>query len=223
MAKRDYIPRSVSGFNDWQKQAVAKLTENQTEWGLPEDRLAAITAKATEWEEFYPRYADRSHRSAVVVEEKNVKMSEYQKSIRGFFTEFIHNNSKVSDSDRVSLGLSSRDRIPTASAVPTTQPVAQVDFSVRLQHKIAFADSTTPTSKAKPVGVHGCQIWMKLGDEAPTTAKELQYIATDTATPYLVEFYGTDVGKTAHYWLRWVNKRGQAGPWSVPVSAMIVG
>ena len=74
MSKKDYIPQSVSGFNDWQKQAVAKLTENKTTWGLPEDRLTAITAKATEWDTFYPRYADKNHRSSVVVEEKNVKI-----------------------------------------------------------------------------------------------------------------------------------------------------
>lgn len=223
MSKKDYIPQSVSGFNDWQKQAIAKLTENKTTWGLPEDRLTAITAKATEWDTFYPRYADKNLRSSVVVEEKNVKMSDYGKDLRGFFAEYILNNSKISDADRVSLGLSSRDRVPTASVAPATQPVAKVDFSVRLQHKIAFSDSNTPTSKAKPAGVHGCQIWMKLGGEAPATAKELQYIATDTATPYLLEFDGADAGKTAYYWLRWVNKRGQSGPWSVPVSAMVVG
>lgn len=223
MANKDYMPQSVSEFNDWQKQAVAKATENKAAWGLPDDRLAAITAKATAWDEFYPRYADKKNRSSVIVEEKNTKMSDYRKELRAFFAEFIFNNSKISDADRVSLGLLSRDRVPTPSVVPATQPVAKVDFSVRLQHKIAFTDSSTPTSKAKPAGVHGCQIWMKLGGEAPATAKELQYIATDTATPYLLEFDGADAGKTAYYWLRWVNKRGEAGPWSVPVSAMVVG
>lgn len=223
MASKDYIPKSVSGFNDWQKQAIAKLTENKTAWGLPEEQLTAITAQATAWDAFYPRYADKNNRSTVVVEEKNVKMSNYKKTLRTFFAEYILNNSKINDADRVSLGLSSRDRVATASVPPTTQPITKVDFSVRLQHTVSFTDSKTPTSKAKPAGVHGCQIWIKVGDEAPTSAKELQYIATDTATPYLLEFDGTDAGKTVYYWLRWVNKRGQTGPWSVPVSAMIVG
>jgi hypothetical protein len=34
-------------------------------------------------------------------------------------------------------------------------------------------------------------------------------------------FSGGDGGKNAHYILRWVNTRGQKGPWSEVVSATI--
>jgi len=34
---------------------------------------------------------------------------------------------------------------------------------------------------------------------------------------------GTQAGKTVYYWLRWVNTRGEAGPWSSVASAMVVG
>jgi predicted phage tail protein len=44
-----------------------------------------------------------------------------------------------------------------------------------------------------------------------------------TATPYLTDSAGADAGKTAHYWLRWVNTRGEAGPWSDTISATIPG
>ena len=52
---------------------------------------------------------------------------------------------------------------------------------------------------------------------------ELKFVGTDTASPHLIKFNGSDAGKPAYYWLRWVNKRGETGPWSVPVSATIVG
>lgn len=80
-----------------------------------------------------------------------------------------------------------------------------------------------PHSKAKPAGVHGCEIWMKLGGEAPKESTELTYVATDTRTPYTVVFTGADAGKTAWYWLRWVNNRGENGPWGCPISAMVAG
>jgi hypothetical protein len=86
----------------------------------------------------------------------------------------------------------------------------------------AFAKAS-PRSKAKPDGVHGCEIWTKLGGEAPKDSSELTYVATDTRTPYTLVFGGADVGKTAWYWLRWVNTRGQCGPWGSPISAMVAG
>jgi hypothetical protein len=55
---------------------------------------------------------------------------------------------------------------------------------------------------------------------APVTAGFL-LAGLDTATPYLKTFAGADAGKTAHYRLRWVNTRQEAGPWSPVYSATI--
>jgi hypothetical protein len=44
-----------------------------------------------------------------------------------------------------------------------------------------------------------------------------------TRTPYVAEYDGEDAGKPAHYMLRWVNKQGEAGPWSATVTATIPG
>jgi hypothetical protein len=41
---------------------------------------------------------------------------------------------------------------------------------------------------------------------------ELTFLAVDTRTPYLASFDGADVGKTAHYMLRWVAGPAK-GPW----------
>jgi hypothetical protein len=86
-----------------------------------------------------------------------------------------------------------------------------------------FTDETTPNSKAKPDGVMGCEIWVKVGDPAPTDPEQLQFLGTDTRTPYVAEYSGEDAGKVAHYMLRWVNTKGEQGPWSQTVSATITG
>jgi len=84
---------------------------------------------------------------------------------------------------------------------------------------IAFMDEATPTSKAKPDGVMGAEIWVKCGDAPPTDPSQCGFL--DTKTPYVAESPGTDGGKVAHYMLRWVNTRGEKGPWSETVSATI--
>ncbi|HEY5591222.1 MAG TPA: hypothetical protein VIK55_09415, partial [Paludibacter sp.] len=91
------------------------------------------------------------------------------------------------------------------------------------QHTINFSDEASPRSKAKPEGVHGCEIYMKLDGDAPKEVSEMTYVATDTATPYVLTFDGAKTGKTIYYWLRWVNTRGECGPWSSTMSAMVVG
>ena len=121
------------------------------------------------------------------------------------------------------MGLTVKTGTRTATPVPTTSPVGSIDFSVRLQHTIHFSDEASARSKAKPEGVHGCEIYMKVDGEAPKDISELTYVATDTATPYVVKFDGSKVGKMVYYWLRWVNTRGECGPWSITVSAMVVG
>jgi hypothetical protein len=61
---------------------------------------------------------------------------------------------------------------------------------------------------------------VKIGT-APTDPSELTYLATDTRTPYTPVYDGADGGKIAHHMLRWVNTRGERGPWSQTVAATI--
>ncbi len=55
----------------------------------------------------------------------------------------------------------------------------------------------------------------------PVDPSELTFLAVDTRTPYTTDFDGSDGGKQAHYMLRWVNTRGETGPWSETATAMI--
>jgi len=82
-------------------------------------------------------------------------------------------------------------------------------------------DEQTPTSKAKPDGVRGCQIWVYIGAVPPKSSADHHYLSTDTKTPYISHFEGEDGGKSANYMARWENTKGEVGPWSEIVSATI--
>lgn len=217
----DYIPRADAKFNDWQSENLTMLDGKSEPWHIPQEAIDQLKTTQAGWEKIYAVTRNTATRSKADVEEKNNVRRVYEKQWRQFITAWISNNPLVAPDDRVRMGLSSKDNTRTRSSVPATAPIGKIDFSVRFQHKISFADETTPTLRSKPAGVHGCQIWMKLDGAAPTSADELRYLATDTATPYLIEFDGSDGGKTAYYWLRWVNTKGQPGPWSAPISAIV--
>jgi len=121
-----------------------------------------------------------------------------------------------------SAGLAPYDEIKTPSDSPSSVPFALVDFG-KLRHTINFRDKDTPDSDKKPDGMLGAEIWLKIDGDAPVDNTGCQYLATDTATPYVYTFGGANAGKTAWYLLRWVSKNGDKGDWSEAVAATING
>lgn len=116
--------------------------------------------------------------------------------------------------------------IPIGGAVVpanATIPAGSVDTSKRLQHTLNWTEATTPDNKKKPRGAMGAEIFVKIDGPPPTDVKECTYLATDSATPYVVEYEGADAGKMAHYMLRWRMRDGSTGAWSETLSATITG
>jgi hypothetical protein len=52
-------------------------------------------------------------------------------------------------------------------------------------------------------------------------ADELVHSSFDTHTPFKLKFNGHERGKTVYFALRWENTRGEKGPWSAVISAII--
>lgn len=219
----DYIPQNDADMNVWQGNLVEIIEPNLTVWGILENDFAAVKSKQTIWDATYAKASNKQNRTAADVLAKDEAATEYKKVIRSFVAQWLANNTKVTDADRTRMGLTVKTGTRTATPVPSTCPIGSIDFSVRLQHTIHFMDEASPRSKAKPAGVHGCEIYMKVDGEAPKDASELTYVATDTATPYVVKFDGAKAGKMVYYWLRWVNTRGETGPWSITINAMVMG
>ncbi len=222
MKTNDFVPRSDTDFNLWQSNLLTETETNATAWGITPESILPVKQYQTKWTATFTVASNKQNRTSADVKAKDDARYDYEPSLRSFVAEHLANNSKVSDADRTRLGLTVRSDSRTSSPVPDSSPVGRIDFSVRQQHTIHFSDEATPTSRAKPAGVHGCEIWMKVG-EAPASVAELTYLTTDTATPYVVNFSEADAGKTAYYRLRWVNTRNERGPWSALISATIAG
>ena len=219
----DYIPTSDSDFNVWQSNTLNEISPNLTAWGIATSSFQQLQALQTKWSNAYLKASNKQNRTSADVQDKNDARYDYEKGYRSFVGEWLTYNSNVTDADRERMGLTVRSDSRTPVPVPSTRPVGILDFSIRLQHTVAYADEANGRSKAKPAGVHGCEIWVKVGGDAPKSASELSYKGICTASPFTVNYSGDDAGKIACYWIRWVNTRGEYGPWSAPFSAMIVG
>lgn len=58
-------------------------------------------------------------------------------------------------------------------------------------------------------------------DSKPTAPPGCGFAALDTRTPYVLDFEGPEGGMNAHYLLRWVNTKGEKGPWSETATATV--
>jgi hypothetical protein len=217
----DYIPGADGDFDAWQDNFITYATANAVALGLdPLVDIPPLTTAQTTWT------GDRAANTAAQAAAQSARQAKVaaRGGLEGVIRPLVARlqaSAAVNDFERQALGITVRDTIPTPVGPPITRPVVSVDTSQRLQHTIGFADEATPTRKAKPDGVRGAQIWVKIGDPAPVDPNELTFLATDTRTPYVAAFDGADGNKVAHYMLRWESTRGEPGPWSETASATI--
>jgi hypothetical protein len=220
----DYIPRSDTEFLAWATNFAAYAGAHLAELGIDAADIAPIAAGRTD---FYTKMhanitAQQAAQSAR--QAKNASRDTLESLIRQLVRQ-LQASGDVDDAERAALGITIPDTVRTTAAGDiTTRPIGMVDTSQRLRHEIRFVDEATPTSRAKPEGVMGCEIWVKVapaGEPAPADPSELSFVAMDTASPFVTEYDGAYGGKTAHYMLRWVRTGGGKGPWSETISATI--
>lgn len=110
---------------------------------------------------------------------------------------------------------SNRSSVPT----PLTAPVVNVVAPHPGQHVITFQFSGPRGSQ--PAGSSGAEIYIAFGEECPTTDSGFRFAAWATRSPHVMRFNEKDAGRMAHYRLRWINAKGETGPWSIAASAVI--
>ena len=76
----------------------------------------------------------------------------------------------------------------------------------------------------QPAGVLGAEVCVKLVDadqREPTDPAALTFLTMTTKPSFRAEFKAGEGGKTAVYMARWVNTRGEKGPWSEITTATV--
>jgi len=217
---QDWIPTADAEFAVWLKNFLQYASANLVALGLAAPDLTPAQTAATTWDTDYAAHLTAQNAAQGARQTKDAARKAVVDLLRPL-VQRIQTTGTVKDGDREKLGITVKSTSRKAAATPETRPVVTVDTSQRLRHIITFVDETTPNTRAKPEGVSGGEVSVKVGGPPPVDPDECVYLATDTRTPYTAEYEGADGGKVAHYMLRWVNTRGERGPWSQTVSATI--
>ena len=215
------MPRPDDGFNELASAFVDFANGHGTSVGLSAGEVTALNAAFTSnWSTKYAAHQAAAAAALGARASKDGARAALAALIRRAAARMqVH--PAMTDAWRADAHLPIYDKTRTRAPVPASRPLVEVDTGSRLQHTIRWRDETSATSRAKPRGVKGAEIWYFIGPTPPSDPEKCKFAALDSATPHLMEHDPADAGKLCHYLLRWVNSRGEAGPWSETVSATI--
>lgn len=217
---QDVIPSGDSELDKFQKIYIDTIAAAPAPYDHTAQDVARLQAAQAIWTPAYANHHQAQVDAGKAGQEKDERraglVAELRSSIRK-----VNAMPTITNAVRAALGIPLHAEGRSAVLAPTTRPIGRIVDKGGLRQELHWVDETTPHSRKKPNGVHGCQLWLKIGDVAPVDVTGCELASLDTATPYLYEFEAADAGKTAFWLLRWVSTRGENGPLRVVVSGKI--
>ena len=216
-----YIPQSDSGFDAWLTNFSSLITADPATYGLTAPDAVDIAAERTAYHAAYVTATTPETRTSPTVAAKDQAKAHALAVVRPFAVA-ISLNAGVTNENKEAVGVTVRKTTPTPIPPPVTQPVLVLVAGTPGAHQLRYYDTSTPTTKAKPFGAIGVEIWRAVGTVAAVDPEQSRYYATWTKSPNVSTFAPSDVGKTVTYFARWVTRSGAGGvsvpgPWSAPL------
>jgi hypothetical protein len=217
----DYIPADDAGLVSWATVFTTKLGNDFATYGFTEAEETALTDEVESFASLVTSANTAKTTAQSTTQAKNTGKADLVPMLRSAASR-LQVHPAMSDMVRSQFGITVRDTTPTAVTAPTSAPIIWVDTKDRLRHTVHFYDELTPNSKAKPNGVHGCEIYRKIGGTAPASVAECEFLGLDTATPYVIDYGAESGGLMIYYLARWATRSGLTGPTAGLQSATVV-
>lgn len=211
----DFIPRPDDAFNHFITLLGSVITDAANPLKIPGNLVAEWTPAAAAWNTAFTAWEDLAPEVKSALEAKDAARAVLEPIARAA-NNAAQANTTLTDAERAAAGLPVHKTHRTPVGVPQTAPMIVKLDNEHLLQRVHFADSATPGSKAKPAGVALCEIRQLVqpaATPAPTDPAALPLLALDSRTPHRTDFDASDVGQKAYYVLRWLNGKGEQGPW----------
>lgn len=205
-------------FQTWLFNFAALITAAPTTYGLVSGDAVAIQAQSDAFTAALALATDPSTRTPVTIADKDSAKSAALAVVRPYNLS-ITNNAGVADMDKTAVGATVRKLVPTPIPTPTDTAAISFVSAVPLNTTLQARNVLTPTSKAKPFGAIGVEVWDSVGTVAATDPAQLDYRFTATKIPFVRTFGAGDQGKICSMAVRYVTRGGlggvaKVGPWS---------
>ena len=216
------IPSTPVVFDGFQTVLATNCMNNAAAWNLPTDLVASIAAMKSAWDAAYGLTANRKTSSPAVTAARNALLLDYRDLVDRVMHDYIVGNDAVSEADKTAFGIHLRTTNRVRLEPPLTVPVLEVDNRFINAHCLRFHDSASPHKRGRAASAAYCEVWYKVGGTAPTGTDDTMFRLTITRSGQMLRFSPDDKGKYIHYFARWVNRKGEQGPWSEIATAVVI-
>jgi hypothetical protein len=215
-----YIPAEDGNALTWMQVFSAGIAADPGKYGVSAADATAISNAVNDFDATYAIAMDPATRTKVSVAAKDDARTSAEQICRQFAT-LIKHNAGISDPDKIAIGVRpvNPDRNPIE--VPETSPLLNIIGATPGAQTVRYADTNTPDSGAKPFGATSLQLFVAIADDAVDDPDLASFHGSFTRNPVAVAFDASDDGKMATYFARWSSRRGDVGPWSLPVAMRI--
>jgi hypothetical protein len=215
----DFFPKREADLLEWLKNFSAVLAAKASAWNIPANVAQDLAAKLAAYETTYEAAKGENGTKALILE-KNEKRDVLKADVRNIKNKYIDYNDAVTDPDRERLGLPIRDRNPSPKPRPVSRPLLEVLPTNNRQHTATAINQTTG-KKTKPADAHGVRYGWEIRDDAPANADDLRRSVFRMKTTEVFDYEERDRGKKVFYAACYENAKGEAGPWSDIIEAII--
>ena len=221
-----YIPSRDADFDSWLNNFDTLLTASPTTYGLTAPAAVIVAGVTATWNSDYATATNPGTRTTPAIAAKDASRNAATATVRPYAIQ-ISRNAGVSNMDKTNIGVNLPNPGRTPIPPPTTQAVLSLVSAIHNQQTLAYRDSATPTSKAKPFGAISLEVWQAIGTSPAVSPATASPLTLATKSPFVVGTLSGDAGKFATYFGRWTTRSGpggqaQSGPWSAPLSVVIV-
>lgn len=226
----NYIPRPDGDFSGFSNHYYVAVKEWWYKQGLDTKDLLPLNDALVLWNKVYADHVAARAAAEGARAAKEEARAALEQLIRPT-TNFVQAYTKTTDADRAAIGIAVRDTPRRAAPPPITAPLVRIDSGQRLKHRLRFTDAAAPTSRGKPKGTMGAEVWLALTNPhepapplnppLPGEAGPYKFLSVNSRGDLQTDFPSSEAGKTAYYALRWVSTRGEKGPWSEVCSATV--
>ena len=218
-----YIPLKQAVFFNWQNNHLNVLVAESVGWAIPPADLTALQGLQTIYVAAYQTGSKEQKltRTAGQAEAFRTAEKNYIEGIRKFNSQWISKNSLVTDAQKVDLGVTVYDTVPTRIDAVDFSPQLVVDKISVGMHKLRFINPEDPDSKKMPKGQ---KIILRTAvGAADIPDDQIPWGGSETVKRFLhdVNYTAGDKGKTAYYNACYESNRGERGPWSDIIDAIV--
>ena len=218
----NYLPQKLSTFRTWALNFATLIQGSPPTYGLVAGDSATITTAVDTFDAAYTISTAPATRTPVTVQATIDARNAAVQVIRSY-ARIILANAGVADSDKTALGLHLRDPVNTPVPAPSTAPIVAVVGATPGVLTCTSRDSmSSPGVKAKPFGATQLQVFAQFGTVAPVSPAATPFRGVFTKTPFALDTSPGTPGQTAFIYARWVNQKGQVGPWSALATSVII-